>query len=107
MQRGATVTSQVIDTRSLRGDSCATSNAFKGGNRDERSNHTTRDTHKGGRASGGSIRGALERARPRAPASGDRRALDRGRVADPPATAGDPRDGASPGISMAATLEAR
>jgi hypothetical protein len=67
-----------------------------GGNRDERSNAVPRDPRQGGGAAGGSIHGALERARRRRAPADDRRALDGGRITDPPAAPGDARDRREP-----------
>src|SRR3954464_7130973 len=67
-----------------------------GDNRDERSNPVPRDPRQGGGAAGGSIHGALERARRRPAPADDRRALDGGRITDPPAARGDAPDRREP-----------
>src|SRR3954471_13271065 len=65
-------------------------------NRDERSNPVPRDPRQGGGAAGGSIHGAVERARRRTAPADDRRALDGGRITAPPAATGDARDRREP-----------
>src|SRR4051794_3276135 len=67
-----------------------------GDNPDERSNPVPRDPRQGGGAAGGSIHGALERARRRPAPADDRRALDGGRITDPPAAPGDAPDRREP-----------